>query len=204
MMAAEESAEKIIEKIEEDARREAESILEEARREAESILEEARRKAEEKRGDIIARGEKEADLLKQRIVANAKLTARKSALDAKEELLNKVFEEAQNQLSKTASTEKYGDILRELIREGVASVGEDVELICRAEDEGLLKGGILRELSKELGVDITLSTEKIDTMGGVVVRAKSGKVEVNNTFETRLQRMQDALRSKIAKILFPE
>jgi V/A-type H+-transporting ATPase subunit E len=204
MMAAEESAGKIIEKIKEDARREAESILEDARREAESILEDARRRAEQRRRDIIARGEKEADLLRQRIVANAKLNARKSALDAKEELISAVFEEAHKQLAQTASTENYRDILRELIKEGVASVGEDVEVLCRPEDEELLKGGILKDLSRELGVDITLSGEKIDSIGGVVVRAKSGRVEVNNTFETRLQRMKEALRSRIAKVLFTE
>ncbi len=204
MMEAQESAAKIIERIKEDADKEAAAILEEAKKEAAAILEEAKRKAEQRRSDIIARGEKEAELLRQRIVANAKLKARKSGLDAKEELISAVFKEAEKELGKVASTDKYMDILRELIREGVASVGEDAEVVGRKEDEKLLKGGLLEDLSKELGVKITLSPEKIESIGGVIVRSKSGKVEVNNTFETRMQRMQDTLRSEIAKILFAE
>ena len=204
MMEAQESAAKIIERIKEDADKEAAAILEEAKKEAAAILEEAKRKAEQRRSDIIVRGEKEAELLRQRIVANAKLKARKSGLDAKEELISAVFKEAEKELGKVASTDKYMDILRELIREGVASVGEDAEVVGRKEDEKLLKGGLLEDLSKELGVKITLSPEKIESIGGVIVRSKSGKVEVNNTFETRMQRMQDTLRSEIAKILFAE
>lgn len=204
MMAAEESAGKIIERIKEDADKEAEAILVEARKEAEAILEEARRKAEQRKRDIIAKGEKEAELLRQRIVANAKLKARKSGLDAKEELISAVFKEAEKELSRVASTREYKNILSGLIKEGVTSVGEDAEVIGREEDEGLLQAGILRDLGKELGINITLSPEKIDSIGGVIVRSKSGRVEVNNTFETRMQRMQDALRSRIAKILFAE
>lgn len=204
MMEARESAEKIIERIREDAAREVEVIIGEAKREAEDIIKEAEDKAEEQKREIISKGEKEAELLKQRIVANAKLKARKSGLDAKEELIKAVFEEAEKELAKIASSDNYKDILRGLIAEGVSSVGEDAEVMVKEEDKKLLEDGILKDLEKEFKVKITLSPENINTIGGVIVRSKNGRVEVNNTFETRMIRMQDALRSKIAKILFTE
>jgi V/A-type H+-transporting ATPase subunit E len=202
MMDARESAERIIERIREDAATEADAIVAEAEKEAEGILKEAKEKAEERRKEILSKGEKEAELLRQRIVANAKLQARKSGLDAKEKLIQATFSEAEKELSKVASTEDYREILRRLIAEGVSSVGEAAEVIAREEDKGLISKGLLKDLGKQFGVEITLAPESIESMGGVIVRSKTGRVEVNNTFETRMLRMQDELRSKIAKILF--
>jgi V/A-type H+-transporting ATPase subunit E len=204
MSDAKEKAAKIIERIQEDAAKEAEDILAEARKQVEDILREAREKAGELEREIIAKGEKEAELLRQRIIANAKLRAKKSKLDAKEELIRTAFKEAEEELLRISSSKEYGSILRRIIAEGASSVGEDVEVVAREADAELLSDDFLNGLSKELGVNITLSPESIETMGGVVIRSKNGKIEVNNTFETRMLRMQDALRSKVARILFAE
>ncbi len=63
---------------------------------------------------------------------------------------------------------------------------------------------ISAEISKEEGINIhlSLSTERIKASGGVIVRRKDGKVEVNNTFEKRMERFMPILRENVARILW--
>ncbi len=199
---AEAAAAKIIGKIEEDADKEANGVLVEARGKVEEIIKEAQTKAREEEEGIIQKGRREAELVKQRIIADAKLRARKQKLDLKEAAIEAAFSEAERELQKLPSTSKYPSILLRIIKEAVASIGTDIEILASKADRKLLNQNSLKTLSKELGVNVALAPQMIETYGGAVVRTKDGKIEVDNTFETRMSRMRDSLRSEVAKILF--
>jgi len=188
---------KIISKIKEDAEREAEKIREEARKKEEEILQKAEAEAKSKSDEILNQGKKEAELEKQRILANAKLQAKKIKLDVKEKIIEKSFSLAEEKLKEVVSSEEYEKILKDLIREAISTIGrEDLEVLCRKEDEKVVKK-IIKDLS---GVE--LAKDNISTIGGVIVRSKDRQVQVDNTFEARLTRMRDNLRIEVAKILF--
>jgi len=188
---------KIISKIKEDAEREAEKIKEKARKKEEEILKKAEAEAKSKSDEILNQGKKEAELEKQRILANAKLQAKKIKLDVKEKIIEKSFSLAEEKLKELVSSEEYEKILKDLIREAISTLGrEDLEVLCRKEDEKIVKK-IIKDLS---GVE--LAKDNISTIGGVIVRSKDRQVQVDNTFEARLTRMRDDLRIKVAKILF--
>lgn len=188
---------KIISKIKEDAEREAEKIKKEARKKEEEILKKAEAEAKSKSDEILNQGKKEAELEKQRILANAKLQARKIKLDVKEKIIEKSFSLAEEKLKEVISSEEYEKILKDLIREAISTIGrEDIEVLCRKEDEKVVKK-IIKDLS---GVE--LAKDNISTIGGVIVRSKDRQVQVDNTFEARLTRMRDDLRIEVAKILF--
>ncbi len=188
---------KIISKIKEDAEREAEKIKEEARKKGEEILKKAEAEAKSKSDEILNQGKKEAELEKQRILANAKLQAKKIKLDVKEKIIEKSFSLAEEKLKEVVSSEEYEKILKDLIREAISTIGrEDLEVLCRKEDEKVVKK-IIKDLS---GVE--LAKDNISTIGGVIVRSKDRQVQVDNTFEARLTRMRDNLRIEVAKILF--
>lgn len=188
---------KIISKIKEDAEREAEKIKEEARKKEEEILKKAEAEAKSKSDEILNQGKKEAELEKQRILANAKLQAKKIKLDVKEKIIEKSFSLAEEKLKEVVSSEEYEKILKDLIREAISTLGrEDLEVLCRKEDEKVVKK-IIKDLS---GVE--LAKDNISTIGGVIVRSKDRQVQVDNTFEARLTRMRDDLRIEVAKILF--
>ncbi|MBI5253917.1 MAG: hypothetical protein HY930_05935 [Euryarchaeota archaeon] len=202
-MAEQTSAVKIIEKIEEDAGKEADAVLKEARNRAEEIIKEARSRAKNEEEEILQKGGREAELVKQRIIADARLRARKRKLDVKEAAIQAAFSEAEKEIQKVGTTAKYPSILKRMIKEAAASIGSDnIEIVAREADRKILTRDFLKALSKEFGANILLAPQTIKTRGGAIVRIKDGKIEADNTFETRMSRMRDSLRSHIAKILF--
>ena len=48
----------------------------------------------------------------------------------------------------------------------------------------------------------SVSDEPLTCMGGVVVRSIDGKVRVDNTFESRIERYMETVRTRVAKELF--
>jgi len=196
-----ENLNKIVSKIRKDAQAEASKIIEKARKQAEEIRREAEREAEKKYSEMISSYQREAEQEKQRIVANAKLKARKIVLDAREEVISEAFSEAVERL-KNLPRDKYREVLLNLIKEGVEAIQGDAEVLLRKEDSRLITSTMLKELSSELGFQIKKSKERISAIGGVVVRSSDGRIEVDNTFETRLERQKDELRKEVAKVLF--
>jgi len=85
---------------------------------------------------------------------------------------------------------------------------EELEVLVSEEDANFVSQSLLdkisAEISKEEGIKIhlSLSTERIKASGGVIVRRKDGKVEVNNTFEKRMERFMPILRENVARILW--
>lgn len=188
----------IIEKIKEDTEKEVKAVLEEARSKADGIIKEAQSRAKGEEEEILHRGAREAELVKQRIIADAKLKARKQKLNVKEAAIQAAFGEAEKELRKFGSTAEYPSVLKKIIKEAVNSIGsEDMEIITNKADRKIVTQDFLKSLSK---FNIALSPQTIETSGGVIVRAKN--TEVDNTFETRMARMRDNLRIKVAKILF--
>lgn len=188
----------IIEKIKEDTEKEVKAVLEEARSKADGIIKEAQSRAKGEEEEILRRGAREAELVKQRIIADAKLKARKQKLNVKEAAIQAAFGEAEKELRKFGSTAEYPSVLKKIIKEAVNSIGsEDMEIITNKADRKIVTQDFLKSLSK---FNIALSPQTIETSGGVIVRAKN--TEVDNTFETRMARMRDNLRTKVAKILF--
>jgi vacuolar-type H+-ATPase subunit E/Vma4 len=61
----------------------------------------------------------------------------------------------------------------------------------------------LDELSKELSGRFSFGG-KLEEGTGVVVSASGGKLHYDNTLETRLSRLQGALRSAVYKVLMGE
>lgn len=198
---AEEQVEKIVNKINQDARSEASKIVGEAEEEAEKKKNEAESKSEEIYQEIIERYKREAGQEKQRIVANAKLQKRKEILDAREEVIQESFQKAREKLENLPSKE-YKKILENLILEAMEAIDGDAEVMVRKEDGKAVNKNFLQKLSKEAGHNIEKSKENISAVGGVVVRSKDGKIEVDNTFDTRLERYRGEMRREVAKILF--
>ena len=152
----------------------------------------------------IERGKRDAEREKQRIVANAKLQARKLGLDAKEDVIKEAFGAAEAKLRKISSGKEYSSVLEALIKEAQAVVNSDVEIIARAGDSKVLTSDYIKKLSKDTKAKIEVSDSTVETIGGAIVKAKDGKIEVNNTIEMRMERMRGDMRPKVAKALFVE
>lgn len=184
-----------------EAREEAEQLRVEAKEKAEAIRKRAQEQAESERKAILARAQEDADRLRSQSSATSQLKARSTQLDQREKILNEVFEEARKQLGSVKKRSDYGAIAMMLAREALTQL-KVTEAEVRA-DESTQTALKLDDLSKELSGKFTFGN-KLEEGTGIVVSAAGGKLHYDNTFETRLSRLQGSLRSLVYKALMGE
>lgn len=204
-----ESIQRIKDSLKEETEEKKEEIYGEAKREIKEIKAEAQRKANSKAQEIIEEGKREADAEAKKILSNARMKARRKKLEFKDEIGKKVFEKAKEELQGLKDEqEKYKKTMENLIENGGISVGGGSLEVLLPKGEDFLSEDRVKEIeekiSSETGKETSLSfLEELDkTTGGVIVRRSDGKMQCNNTFEARLERMKDSLRTEVSKILF--
>ncbi len=207
-------------RIKDEANAERDKIVSEADAKASELISEAREEIEDRKKDFSVAEEARGLEEKERMVRAARLNARKLKWNAEEEMTKKALEETMKRIKKVKEEGfkgvSYSDIMAGLIKDAsislIAGGGTDNELealICE-EDVSYIDKSILKKVSTELSQDMTvpvnlsLSSERIKSAGGVIVRGKEGKIEVNNTFEQRMTRYSASIREDIMKTLFTE
>ncbi len=177
--------------------------MEAAQNEARSILNRARLAAREEIEREMREARARGEQLYRAMLAEGRLKAKKEILRKREELVNEVFEQAKERLAKYASSERYKKDLIRIAAEACKKLNSD-KVIIRANkrDLELLErhmGEIIRAVGELTSVSLG---EPIQTMGGVRVGTPDGKMEIDDTLETRMKREFEALRIKVAKVLF--
>ncbi|MBL8050028.1 MAG: hypothetical protein JNM46_02305 [Anaerolineales bacterium] len=184
-----------------EARDEAEQLQVEAKEKADAILKRAQAEAESERKAILDRAKQDADRLRSQASATSQLKARSSQLEQREKILDSVFEEVKKQLDGVKNRSDYNAIAAMLVREALTQL-KVTEAEIKA-DESTQKVLKLDEISKELNGKFSFGN-KLEEGTGIVVNAADGKVHYDNTLETRLSRLQSALRSSVYKVLMGE
>lgn len=182
------------ERIIREAEKKASSIVEEARRQADKIVNDAlenwKSKAEATRRRIIEEALRQANI----ILADAKRMSSIIIANAKQEVVDDVFNIARNIL-----TNREYDVnrsLRNLIVESLAYIKTPVRIIVNKLDVEVVK-----EILFELGYrDVEIEVHD-NIVGGVIVVSAEGVV-IDNTIETRLKQAESRLLDKIAKVLW--
>jgi V/A-type H+/Na+-transporting ATPase subunit E len=205
---------KIISHIKEYVDREVSEVLQKAREEAESIKKAAQQKVEEEGQRILSYGERVAALEGQRIIAEKKLEVRRKKMDAQEEAIAASFDSATKFLEELAEKGEqdsivYKDILFDLVASACEIVaGKKVEIALNKRDRGRFEEKTMGELSrfvkKKTGKDISLSLAHttIPCLGGVIIRDLEKQLEVDNTLESKMDRLRESIRVDVAKLLF--
>ena len=223
--------EKITERIEGDAQREIDAVLNAARAEAEGITERYQAQAGRESADLVARGEKAAAERVERLGSVAQLEARKLALAAKQEMLDRAFELALQKLC-TLPDEEYIDLLAALTVKAAQSGKEQV--IFSRKDRSRVGKAVVTRANEMLAKQVApkLPDELTDTKAGAIldrvvtgasailagtgmltlaeetrpirggVILSDGDVEVNCTFETLVRLQREAMSGEVAKALF--
>ncbi|MBI5824295.1 MAG: hypothetical protein HZB18_09730 [Chloroflexi bacterium] len=201
MKSVEEDIELLARAIMTEAREEAEQLHAEAKEKAEAIRKRAQEQAESERKAILARAKEDADRLRSQSSATSQLKARSVQLDQREKILNEVFEKARERFGSVMERPDYGAIATMLAREALTQL-QVKEAEVRA-DASAQKSLRLDELSTELNGKFTFG-KTLEEGAGVVVSAAGGKLQYDNTLETRLNRLQGSLRSSVYKALMGE
>ena len=184
-----------------EAREEAERLQAEAKEKAEAIRKRAQAEADAERKAILDRAKEDAERLRSQSSATSQLKARSSLLEQREKVLNDVFDEVRKQLGAVKKRADYSGIAAMLAREALSQL-KVKEAEVRA-DESTQKSLKLEDLGKELNGKFSFGA-KLENGTGVTVSANGGKLYYDNTLETRLTRLQGALRSSVYKTLMGE
>lgn len=180
--------------------------------------------AEERARKIIKEAEEEANkifqheansrlkLLRRRILGKAEMDARKELIEAKNEILNKIYQISIKKLEQIAAGKvpniNYHDILIRFIEEAISALDENEVIIeANERDKEYLSANlqeIERTLSRRLNksIKIRLSDNTANMLGGVIVYNYSRTKVYNNTLEGRLNIIFQRYRNILGKLLF--
>ena len=146
--------------------------------------------------------------VRDRIVGNAELEGRRMLMQTRQELLSRVFEDAERRLEEMAEgmASDYTTILVKLISESVSAIGGEVFYVTANErDLTYLKNNlktINRDLKKDLGdITINLDDDPIDISGGVIVRNHDATKTYYNTLQGKLASVRGRIEAKVAQDL---
>jgi V/A-type H+-transporting ATPase subunit E len=178
--------EPITKKILSDAQAEAERIRKDYESKAKRIEEAARKTSKEMEAAELERIKLEARQEHDRIVALARIDARKKLLSEKQAIIGQVLKSAEEEILKDKS---YPKLLKTII-EHYAKKGDEV--LLSEEDRSRFKN---RLKSPKLG-------ESVPIRGGVIIQ--SGRIDKNFSLDAIAESLKDELTMELAKLIFTE
>jgi len=207
----EESVQEICRQIMEDGEKEVNSILDKARRTVEEIKSRARKEGEEIAQKILKDAESRAQAIKKRTLSSVSLEVKRERLKIREELYREVISELKVKLENLRSTPEYADVLKRLIVEAVKALGRDrIVVYVDKRDIAVVEKDVVSAVKESLSSDgINIKEIKVaeldrEILGGVMVAASEGNVMYDNTFESRMYRAENEIRSYIYSTICPE
>ena len=224
--------EKITGQIDADIQKEVDAILDQARAQVREIEAKYDAQAQAEAQAILERGEKEAALRRERLHSMAQLEARKAALAAKQEMVERAFDLALQKLVDLPEAD-YIALLARLAVEASRTGREQVifsqkdrarygkQVVTTANE--ILAKRVSPKLPEELtasragaildrvvtGASAVLSgtgmltlAEESRPMAGGLI-LRDGRVETNCSFEVLIRLQRGALSAEVAQVLFP-
>jgi len=202
----------ILDRIRSESEEEASRIIKAAEQQAREIVSRAEREAEElqkkTREETSSVGAKDA----QKLMANARLQARRSQAEAKEEGIRLVFSRVEDLLSQFVRDGEmqgvtYFQTLLDISLSALAQMEGEVEIRLNDDDrerygEKLISRLNETEKKQQQKVHATLGRETINAPGGALFLAEEGKVMIDQTFPARIKNRRSDLRARAARILF--
>ena len=195
---------KIKEWILEEAKEEKQNIIENAKAQAQDIKKQYEQKAKEILNDILDKASKTAEEKKRRIHSMAQLENRKALLQAKQQIIDEVFEKAKATL-KDMPDDKYQNLISNMLIKSALTGNE--ELIISEHDKSRITSDFLQRINNtliDMGKQGNLRISKTSghMIGGFIL--KSQDLEINSTFDSLINMEREELETEIAKILFEE
>ncbi len=168
-------------------------ILKNSSTESKETLDNSLSKLEGEFDKIISDGKKEADKIEKQIIGSADLEARNKQLITLEEGVNKVFSKALDEITNTARSGDYSNLIKSLLDESTKILGTtEVIVSTNTKDKDLVQSTLSQFPGSEL------SSELIDCLGGVIIKSKDGTMSFDNTLDARIERLKPLIRKEIA------
>ena len=199
-----ESLGKLQNRILSDAKHKADETIREAQAKSQQILEEARQRAQRESEDIIAKANVEAESIRRSILSSKVRVNRLRILDEKNRIVEDIIHSVEDQLSRISKSEQFEETAQRFVTEAVKAVDTDQPVVRIGFRDASKKSldGVSRVLPK--GGKLVIDEKPIDNLGGVVATDPEGRVVFNNTFKSRLERLDNQLLTLISSTVFGE
>ena len=159
--------------------------------------------AQEEYWRLVREGVKDTEQRVQRLGRTARLEAKKSVLNMKQEAVSRAFELAQREAGRTAGARLHS-LPRPRGRRGRHNGPGGGHPLCEQDRAGCGAKAVkaANELLAKRGLDgcLTLSDETRPMTGGLIL--KQGDIEVNCTVDTLLDLSRSELAARVAEVLF--
>lgn len=196
------SLDKIIEKIREDSGKEIKKIIDEANSRAAQIIEEGKGEAEKLALQLTREGEENARKVGERIVTLASLESRKHLLGEKQKILGDIYREAEKRI-RNLNGRDYRDLVKRIMLES-CQTGEQTVFVGENDrkriDQKLIDSVNVELVKANKKVKLKLSSEPALISDGFIL--KSGKIEINNSWERILKSLRERTEDEVIKLLF--
>lgn len=158
--------------------------------ESKAIEDSTRAEVERIRAEADRKSQVEAGREKARLVASAKLEAKKALFEARERRTNAALDEVRARLAAYSKSAEYPSVLVSMVNYATSVLGDKVRLLARPEDVPLLPA------KARAWVD---TARPLSSMGGLVIERADGSRSLNFTFEELLRLREDRVREILAR-----
>ncbi len=173
-----------------DAKKEGEAALLKAEEELEAELKKVKSAGEEKVALAEAEAKRLAESERRERISWAKLEAKRTVSEAKEDSANVAFDALIERIKRYAGTRPYAEKMREKIASAIREVGGKAVVRVKKGEKKLLSLN---------GIEVR---EDADISGGAVVESKDGRMRVDLSMDSMLAAQKDAVRKETYARLF--
>jgi vacuolar-type H+-ATPase subunit E/Vma4 len=184
------SSKNLIKRIQEESAQEIKQIQQQAKKEAHKIIKEAQAAAKLKADHLLKQGKQRGDNAQKILISKAHQDFNRTLMNAKEAIIESCFQQAHTKLAELKPTE-YRDIATVLLKQGTQRIQNPGSVIISRNED--------KDIAKKLGLTVAGTQQ---TIGGMIIQSKDGKLTIDNTFEGILQRKKHEIRTEVGKILF--
>ena len=152
--------------------------------------------------NIISNAEKKAETLAKQVIGSNKLSTRNKELVLLEQAVNDIFTKAEEKLMlQTSNDSRYKNLLSKMLEEGIPNISTSgVVIECLEKDSEFFKQQI-ELLSTKYHKKIKLTINLKNTIGGFRLKSTDGTITLDNTINSRIERIKPLIRKNIANIL---
>lgn len=150
------------------------------------------------------------DTEKRKIMAAAEMEARRMLLDKKEELVSRLFDEAEAKLEEMRGSKLYIDVIDKSIENAVAIIGDDLIVEFGDKDKAVfvkdITSSIESNVSKSTGKNVKLQFRPAgdSISAGVIIKSKDERMIIDSSFTNLIKRLEEDIRGKVSEILLQE
>ena len=193
---------KITSRIIADAEAECAAVKKESDERVAAIREENERRAQEEYLRLVREGVKDTEQRVQRLDRTARLEAKKSILNMKQETVSRAFELAKGKIAELPERDYVAFLAREASEAAVS--GQEEVIFCERDRKSVGAKAVkaANELLAAKGMPgmLTLSDTTREFSGGLML--KQGDIEVNCTVDTLLDLARGELAARVGEVLF--